>query len=38
MVADIIRRSASFLGVKPDFKQEFAPAASEIASADSIND
>lgn len=38
MVADIIRRSATFLGVKPDFKQEFAPAESEIASVDSAND
>ncbi|MBC2885942.1 penicillin-binding protein 2 [Ochrobactrum sp. CM-21-5] len=26
MVAEIIRRSASFLGVKPDFQQEAAPA------------
>ena len=25
MVANIIRRSATFLGVKPDFQEEYAP-------------
>lgn len=36
MVSEIIRRSASFLGVKPDFQQESAPA---VAFVDSdIND